>query len=216
MTVDHRQVVVVILLSHKAARVLAEGAHLVLKGLWIANELAFVQGLVDLFHHLIAALHAHTDVYGARLVGNVVLGTDLLQPLSAATAGGHNGMIRPDLPLGAVFRQDHALALGAGEDNIVALHAKDDLYPILQQILLHGVVDLSCLFRAKVANGAIHQLQPGLNGPLANGLHFVRILQALDVGICTELQVDLVRIINGILRQVRTDQGGQIAAYLIA
>ncbi len=102
---------------------------------------------------------------------------------------------------------------------IMLLHStpKMHLYPILQQILLDGIVDLLCLFRAQVANGAVHQLQPGLNGALANGLYLVRILvDALHMGVCTELQIDLVRIIDGILRQVRTDQAGQIAAYLIA
>ena len=86
VAIDHGQIVVVVLLSHKAAGVLAEGAHLVLPGLGVADELGLVQHLVHLFHDFVAALHAHADVNGAGLVGDVVLGADLLQPVGAAAA----------------------------------------------------------------------------------------------------------------------------------
>ena len=78
VAVHHRQVVVVVLLADEAAGVLAEGADLVLEGLGIAHQLGLVQHPVHHLHDLVADLHPDADVHGARLVGDVVLGAELL------------------------------------------------------------------------------------------------------------------------------------------
>ena len=74
VAVDDSEVVVVVFLGHKAAGILAEGTHFVVPGGRVADQLALVQDLVDLLHDLVAALDADTNVNGAGLVGNVVLG----------------------------------------------------------------------------------------------------------------------------------------------
>ena len=72
MAVNHRQVVVVILLGHKAARVLAEGAHLVFERLGITYELGFVENVVYLLHNLVSHLYPHAYIHRARSVGDSV------------------------------------------------------------------------------------------------------------------------------------------------
>ena len=67
-----------------------------------------------------------------------------------------------------------------------------------------------------MADGAVHQPQPRLDGPLADGLDLIRVAQALNMGIRAEFQVDLVRIMDGLLDQVRPHQVGQIPAHLAA
>ena len=62
VAVDHGKVVVVVFLRHKAAGVLAEGAHLVLPGLGVADKLGLIQHLVHLFHDLVAALQDRKSV----------------------------------------------------------------------------------------------------------------------------------------------------------
>ena len=47
-------------------------------------------------------------------------------------------------------------------------------------------------------------------------LPVLRVFQALDVGVRAEVQVDFVRVVNGLLGQIRADEGGQIPAHLIA
>ena len=88
MAVDHGQVVVVVLLADKAARVLAEGADLVLERLGIPHQLRLVEHPVDRLHHLVAHLHPHADIHRARLVGDVVLRAQALQPVRPPAAGG--------------------------------------------------------------------------------------------------------------------------------
>ena len=98
VAVDHGEVVVVVFLRHEAAGVLAEGADLVLPRLRVADELGLVQHLVDLFHDLVAALDADADVHGAGLMGNVVLGAELFQPVCATASGADDHRRRRGVP----------------------------------------------------------------------------------------------------------------------
>ena len=72
------------------------------------------------------------------------------------------------------------------------------------------------LLRAHVADGAVHQLEARLDGPLADFLPVLRVFQALDVGVRAEIQVDFVRVVDGLLGQVRANESGQVPAHLVA
>ena len=157
VAVDHRQIVVVILLADKAAGVLAEGAHLVLKGLGIADELGLVEHIVHRLHHLVAHLHPDADVHGAGGVGHAVAGAELVEPVRAPAAGGHHGVGGVDLILRLALGEKGAHAPAVLDEQIGAGAAKADLHPMRQQVVLDGGVNLLGLFRAQVADGAIHQ-----------------------------------------------------------
>ena len=66
-----------------------------------------------------------------------------------------------------------------------------------------------------MADGAVHQLQAGLNGPLADLLDLLAVAHALHMGVCAELQIDLVGVIDQLLRVKLADQAGQVAAHLM-
>ena len=217
VAIDHGQIVVVVLLSHKAAGVLAEGAHLVLPGLGVADEFGLIQHLVHLFHDLVAALHAHADVNGAGLVGDVVLGADLLQPVGTAAARADDHSIGINsmgfLVLGSL--DEHALALLVLQDDVLALGAEQHLHAVVGQIVLDGQIQLLGLLGAQMTDGAVHQLQAGVDGVLADLLDVLAGVDALHMGVGTELEVDLIGVMDELLCELLADQGGQVAAHLI-
>ena len=51
---------------------------------------------------------------------------------------------------------------------------------------------------------------------LADLLALLVITETLNVRVRTEIQIDLVSVVDGLLRQLRGDEGGQIAAHFIA
>ncbi len=216
VAVDHGQVVVIVLLCHEAAGVLAEGADLVLPGLRVADELGLIQHLVHLFHDLVAALDADTDVHGAGLVGDMVLCTNFLKPVCAAAAGADDHGVAVDgAGLPVALTQQHALALLVFEDDVLALGGEEHLHAVVSQIVLDGEIELLCLLGAEVADGAVHQLQTGVDGVLADLLDVLAGVDALHMGVSAELEVDLVGVVDELLGKVCADEAGQVAADLI-
>ena len=216
VAVDHGQVVVVVLLCHEAAGVLAEGADLVLPGLRVADELGLIQHLVHLFHDLVAALDANTDVHGAGLVGDMVLCTNFLKPVCAAAAGADDHGVAVDgAGLPVALTQQHAPALLVFEDDVLALGGEEHLHAVVSQIVLDGEIELLCLLGAEVADGAVHQLQTGVDGVLADLLDVLAGVDALHMGVSAELEVDLVGVVDELLRKLFADEAGQVAADLI-
>ena len=216
MAVDHCQVVVVVLLADKAAGVLAERADLVLEGAGISDELGLVQHPVHRFHDLIADLYTDTDVDGAGSVGNVVLGAELLQPVRAAAARGHYSVLGVDLQLFFAIADRDALADLILQNQILALIAEVNLHAVVQQELLNAIVNGLGFFRAHVADGTVHQLQSGMDGAAADFLPLLVVAKALNVLIGAKIQINLIRVVDGLLCQLRPDQVRQIAAHLIA
>ena len=102
------------------------------------------------------------------------------------------------------------------QDQVAALVAEVHLHAVFLKVSLNGQVNGLGLFRAHVADGAVHQLQSRLDGPLADLLAFLLVLQTLDMGVRAEIQVDLIGIVDGLLGQVRADEGRQVAAHLVA
>ena len=93
MPVHHRQAAIVVFLAHEAARVLAEGAHLVAERIRVSDELAFVEHIVHALHDFVAHLDAHANVDRAGRVLDVVLAAEALEPIGTAAARRHNGFL---------------------------------------------------------------------------------------------------------------------------
>ena len=105
-------------------------------GAGVADQLALVENLVDLLHDLVAALDADADVDGAGLVGNVMLGADLLQPVRTAAAGGNDDLLCQHVAGAVLLAQAHALADGIFEDDVLALGVEQHLDARVGQIIL--------------------------------------------------------------------------------
>lgn len=67
-----------------------------------------------------------------------------------------------------------------------------------------------------MANGTIHQFEPRLNGALADLLHLFADVQSFDMFVGAEFEIDLIRIVDGILRQRFADQLRKISPDLAA
>lgn len=87
---------------------------------------------------------------------------------------------------------------------------------MLLEELFNGQINSLGLFGSHVPDGTVHQLQSRLDCPFADLLALFRVLKTFDMGISAEFQVDLIGIMNGLLGQLRADQGRQITAHLIA
>ena len=149
-------------------------------------------------------------------MGNIVLRAELFQPVRATAAGGHHGVLCIDLHVHLAVGHGNALADVVFQNQVAALIAEVHLHAVFLKILLNGVVNALCLFRTHVADGAVHQLQSRLNGVLADLLPLLVVAQPLDMLVCAEVQIDPIRVIDSLLRQLRGNEGRQIAAHLIA
>ncbi|MPM15871.1 hypothetical protein SDC9_62245 [bioreactor metagenome] len=148
-------------------------------------------------------------------MGNIVLGAQTLQPVRTPAAGGHHGMLRQNLLLRLPVGNGNALAHVVLQNDVGALIAKQDFHPMLLQIPLDGKIQALGLLRAEVPDGAVHQLQPRLNGVLADFLALKVVAKSLDMLVRAEIQINLVGVVDCLLGQVLSHQRGKIAAHLI-
>ena len=215
VAVHHRQAAVVVLLGNKSARVLAEGADLVLEGAAVANELALVQDLVHVLDDLVAHLYAHANVHRAGLVLYVVARAGVFQPAGTAPAGGNDHGAGVKL-LGSVRPHGHHAAADAVLNHqVLALGAEAHLHPGVHKVVLNGQVELLGLLRPKVADGAVHQLEAGLDGAQANLPHLVLVAATLHVLVRAKLQVQFVHGVYGLLGVLGAYELGEVAAHLV-
>ena len=204
---------VVIFLAHKAAGILAEGAHLVFEGAGIADELGFIEHLVDQLHDLAAHLDAHADVHGAGLMGDAVLGANFFQPVCAAPSRGDDGVLRAQFPLARRARQQDAHAARALDEQVAALVAKEDFHAGVEQVVLDVFINLLGALGAQMPDGAVDQLEAGANGALADFFELLPLGNAFHLLVGAKLEVNGVGIINGLLCQRLANQGGQVSPH---
>ena len=214
VAVDDGEVVVVVFLRDEPAGVLAEGAHLVAPRRRVADEFALIQNLVDGLHDFVAALDPHADVDGAGLVGDVVLGAEFFQPVGAAAAGGDDDLAGGLLAHAVFAAQPHAGAHRAVQQDVLALGLKAHLDAGGEQMVLDVEVELLRLLGAEVADGAVDELQPRLDGALADVLDLGALVDALDLGVGAKFQVDAVGVVDEGLGQLLANEVGQLAADL--
>ena len=91
-------------------------------------------------------------------MGHAVAGAELVEPVRAPAAGGHHGVGGVDLILSLALGEKGAHAPAVLDEQIGAGTAKADFHPMRQQVALDSGVNLLSLFRAQMADGAIHQL----------------------------------------------------------
>ncbi len=108
-------------------------------------------------------------------MGDVVLGAELFQPVCAAAAGADDHLSGIHGQGFLVALQQHALALVVLEDDVLALGAEQHLHAVVGQIVLDGQIELLGLLGAQVADGAVHQLQAGVDGALADLLDVLAV-----------------------------------------
>ena len=219
MAVYHRQIVIVIFLAYKAARILAESTHLVLKRKRIADELRLIKNVVHILHDLVADLHTHADIHRSGHMGDVMLLAELFQPVGSLSSGSHNHVLRVDHLLVCLLcriLQNRSFTDIVLHNQIPAVAAKQNLHALFQQILLNPVINLLGLFCSQMADRAVYQLQAGLNGSLTDIFYLLFLSNAFHLCIRAEFQIDLIRILNHFLGKVLSNQGWQISAHFIA
>ena len=102
------------------------------------------------------------------------------------------------------------------QNQVAALVAEVHLHAVFLEVLLNSQIDGLGLFRSHMANGAVHQLQARVDSPLADLLPLLLMLQALDMGVRAKFQVDLIRVVDGLLGQIGTNEIGKVSAHLVA
>ena len=215
MAVDHRQAAVVVFLRHEAARILAEGAHLVFVGQGIADELALVEHVVHRFHDFVAHFHAHADVDRARFVRDAVFAAELVEPAGTAPPAGDDRVVGAHFDGLPALHEDGPLAGVALDDKLPAGGRKPQVDARIDQITLDAGVNFLSAFGAQMADGTIDQLQARFNRPAADLGHRVFIAHPLDMGVGPELQIEAVDAVDRTLHQVGPYQVGQVAAHLM-
>ena len=149
-------------------------------------------------------------------MGDIVLGTLCFEPVGASPAGGDNGIVGVHLIIDLAVGDAYALAGAALHDNVKALEAEHHLNAVFEQILLDGVVKIPCLLGAEVADGAVDELQTGLNCSLPYLLDRLGVADALNLFVCAEFKIDLVGVVDSLLSDILTNKRRQIAADLVA
>ena len=61
-----------------------------------------------------------------------------------------------------------------------------------------------------MADGAVNQLQARLDGALADVLDIGAFVDALNLGVSAELEVDFVGVVDELLGKILADQVGQL------
>ena len=215
MSVHNGKIVIVIFLRYETAGVLTERTHLVFERFRIADQLGFVQNLVHRFHHFVSYFHAHADIHRGRHVFHAVNFADFLQPFRASSARSHHHVVgKHFLRIGAVPLFDfYALAHAVAHNQRVALVFEHDFDAVFQKVTFDGKINVLRLFGTHMADGAVHQLQAGLNRTLSDFFHFFRYVQTFDVFVRAEFKVNFIGVIDGFPRQFFADQKRQIAAH---
>ena len=109
-----------------------------------------------------------------------------------------------------------AAAAAVAQDDVLARAAEEHLHAVVAQVVFNAEVDLVRLLGAEVADRAVDQAQARADGARADLLDLLRILQALDVLVRAELQIDAVGVVDELLRLLLADEGGQVAADIAA
>ena len=93
VSVDDCEVVVIVLLRDKSARVLAEYTHFVLERSRITDEFALIEHFVDFLHNLVADFDSDADVDNAGRVRDIVLCAHLFEPFRSSTSSCDYGLV---------------------------------------------------------------------------------------------------------------------------
>ena len=160
VSVDNREVVIIVFLRNKASRILAENPNLVFKRLGISYQLTFIQNVVYLLHNFVAYFHSYSYIHNAGSVRYIMLRAHLLKPFRPPSSCCDNGFIRQYFlsVLALVIRDIYALAYVTFKYNIVAVTSEDKLYPVIPKVIFKREIKLLRLFRAQMSDRTVNQL----------------------------------------------------------
>ena len=147
---------------------------------------------------------------------HAVLGAYLLEPVRAAAARGHYGVPGIELEIPVAVVEVDALADVAVHNEVGALGVEQHFHAVLHQPVLYGEVDVVRLLGAEVADRAVDQLQPGLDGAGAYLAHLFVVAYTLNVLVRAELQIDAVGVVYGLLGETFANERRQVAADVAA
>ncbi len=132
-----------------------------------------------------------------------------VEPAGATTAGGDDRLAGLDARLAVTVAHHKATAHAILDHDLLALGLEEDVHAGVKQVLLDARVELLGLLGAKVADGAVHELEARANGAAANLRNLVGVAEALDVRVGAKVEIHLVDAVDGVLRKL-----GQVAAHL--
>ena len=224
VAVDHRDAVLeravrvrgIVLLTDDAARIHAEGAHLVLKRIGIIDHLGLIQVLGQVVHDGIRNFYTHADIHLIVLLRNIVVMGDLVQPVRTAAARGCDHVFGADLLPGPIALCQY----GTGQLAVVpddgirvrALHKCEARQ--LFQIVIHGLEHIIGVLRAHVADGAFNQVDIMLTALIGDVVRLF-VVQAEDLLRSAEIEIDAVCIVDQLPHLIHGQIVDQIAAHLL-
>ena len=193
VSVDDRQIVIVIFRRYFSRRIGAECADFVIKGRRVIDQLGLVEILIEELHDLIPDFHTDADIHGARHGLDPELFALAVQPVRAVAADRHNDSWRVKLLV--LFRLNaHGASITDQDrsDGIVETHVNARVL----QMMLELFIDLVSLLGAEMADRALHKLQVCADRLGADLLDLLLLANTVHISIGTELEVDLIRSLD--------------------
>ena len=145
---------------------------------------------------------------------NAVLLAHGVEPAGTTTARGDNRLSGNNARLAVTVAHHKTAAHAVLNHDLLALGLEEDVHTGVKQVLLDTRIELLGLLGAKMADGAVHELEARANGATANLRNLVGVAKALDVRVGAKVEVHLVNAVDGVLRELVADELGQVAAHL--
>ena len=139
----------------------------------------------------------------------------MLKPIGAAASGGHDDALGVDA-LFSVWACGNDAATNIVLDNhVAALGAKTHLDAGIAKMVFDCEIELLGFLGAQVADRAIDHFEACLDGATANVADLCVVSRALNVLVCAKGEVNLVHLVDGLLRLPGSNQLGKVAANFI-
>ena len=139
----------------------------------------------------------------------------MLKPIGAATSGGHDDALGVDALFSVWVCSNDATTNIVLDNHVAALGAKTHLDADIAKMVFDCEIELLGFFGAQVADRAIDHFEPCWDGAAANVADLRVGPRALDVLVCAKGEVNLVHLVDGLLRLLGSDQLGKVAANFI-
>jgi len=147
----------------------------------------------------------------------MVLVAQTLQPVRTASAGCNDRMACDNLTIGFSARRvtdTDAAAHTVLQNQIIALITEQNLHAVFDEPRLNRTVKRLRLFSAEMEDRTLDKLKSCIDGAAADLLNLFGVTDALDVRICTEIEINFIGIFDHFLCEIVADQIRQNAADL--
>ena len=190
VTVYHRQMIVIVLRGDFSGRIRAEGAHLVVEGGGIVDQLCLVEILIEELHDLVPDFYAHADIHGSRLRLDAELLALSVQPVRAVSSDRYDHL--GSVELFALFCENTADLLVFSDQDLLHRAVEAHVDAGVRQMLLELLIDLVPFFRSQMADRTFHELEVGADRLGADLSDLLFLADAVDIGVRSELEIDLI------------------------